>query len=218
MRLHHSRVLAAFAVSGAAALAMSVGSLAQQAPPAGAPGAAPAQGGRGGGRGAVAPALFGVVDSNKDGSVTRDEFKGTFDSLFTQWDASQAGSITEAQITAGLTAAFPAPQAAAPQEPCGGRSANPQVACQPDVEKMIAALPDKAPAAPRQARKILVLGRAAGFVHSSIPLAARTVEELGKKTGAWTTTVTYDPAQITQENLKQYDVLFLDSHHWCVPG
>ena len=211
MRLHHSRVLVAVAVSGAAALAISVGSLAQQAPPAAAPGAAQAQGGRGGGRGAVAPALFGVVDSNKDGSVTRDEFKGTFDSLFTQWDSGVNGSVTEAQITAGLTAAFPAPQAAAPQEPCGGRSANPQVPCQPDVEKMIAALPDKAPAAPRQPRRILVLGRAAGFVHSSIPLAARTVEELGKKTGAWTTTVTYDAAQITQENLKQYDVLFLDS-------
>ena len=211
MRLHHSRVLVAFAVSSAGALAMSVGSFARQAPPAGAPGAAQAQGGRGGGRGGVAPALFGVVDSNKDGSVTRDEFKGSFDRLFTQWDSGASGLVTQAQIATGLTAAFPAPQAAAPQESCGGRSSNPQVPCGPDVEKMIAALPDKAPAAPRQPRKILVLGRAAGFVHSSIPLAARTVEELGKKTGAWTTTITYDAAQITQENLKQYDVLVLDS-------
>jgi type 1 glutamine amidotransferase len=209
MRLHQAKALAAFAGSGSAALAMTVGGFAQQGPQPGAPGGA--QGGRGGGRGAVAPALFGVVDTNKDGSVTRDEFKGTFDSLFTRWDTAQAGSVTEAQVLAGLSAAFPAPPPAGPQESCGGRSANPQVPCQPDVEKMIAALPDKAPAQPRQPRRILVLGRAAGFVHSSIPLAARTVEELGKKTGAWTTAVTYDAAQITEENLKQYDVLFLDS-------
>ena len=76
---------------------------------------------------------------------------------------------------------------------------------------MMAALPDKAPATPRQARKVLVLGKAAGFVHSSIPLAARTVEELGKKTGAWSTTITYDPADIDAQNLKQYDAVFLDS-------
>jgi type 1 glutamine amidotransferase len=209
MRLHRSNVLAAFAMSGAAALAMSVGSFAQQPPQAGAPGGAP--GGRGGGRGGVAPALFGVVDSNKDGSVTRDEFKVSFDRLFSQWDSGVNGSVTQAQIAAGVTAAFPAPQAPAPEGACGGRSSNPQVPCPADVEKMIAALPDKAPAQPRQARKVLVLGRAAGFVHSSIPLAARTVDELGKKTGAWATAITYDAAQITPENLKQYDVLVLDS-------
>ena len=37
---------------------------------------------------------------------------------------------------------------------------------------MMAALPDNAPAKPRKPRKILVLGHASGFVHSSIPLAA----------------------------------------------
>ena len=76
---------------------------------------------------------------------------------------------------------------------------------------MMTALPDKAPATPRQPRKVLVLGKSAGFVHSSIPLAARTVEELGKKTGAWSTTITYDPADINAQNLKQYDAIFLDS-------
>jgi type 1 glutamine amidotransferase len=34
---------------------------------------------------------------------------------------------------------------------------------------------------------------------------------MGNKTGAWTTTITYDPAMITADSLKQYDVLFLDS-------
>ena len=76
---------------------------------------------------------------------------------------------------------------------------------------MVAALPAAAPAKPKQPRKVLVLGKAAGFVHSSIPLAGRTVDELGKKTGAWTTTITYDPADITEQNLKQYNAIFLAS-------
>ena len=76
---------------------------------------------------------------------------------------------------------------------------------------MMAALPAAAPAKPKQPRKVLVLGKAAGFVHSSIPLAGRTVEELGKKTGAWTTTITYDPADVNEQNLKQYNAIFLAS-------
>ena len=75
----------------------------------------------------------------------------------------------------------------------------------------MAALPATAPAKPKQARKVLVLGKAAGFVHSSIPLAGRTIDELGKKTGAWSTTITYDPADVTEQNLKQYDAIFLAS-------
>src|SRR5207342_3386598 len=51
--------------------------------------------------------------------------------------------------------------------------------------------------------------------HSSIPLAAKTIEELGKKTSAWTTTITYDPADINAKNLEQYDGLFLSSTTGC---
>ncbi len=76
---------------------------------------------------------------------------------------------------------------------------------------MLAALPETAPARPTRPRKVLVLARAAGYVHSSIPLAVRTVEELGLRTGAWATTATYDAADVTTENLKQYDAIFLAS-------
>ena len=82
---------------------------------------------------------------------------------------------------------------------------------------MMAALPAAAPAKPAKARKVLVLGNARGFVHSSIPLAAKTIEELGKKTGAWTTTITYDPADINTKNLEQYDALFLVEHDRLLP-
>ena len=56
-----------------------------------------------------------------------------------------------------------------------------------------------------------MLGKAQGFVHSSIPIAARTIEEMGKKYGAWSTTITYDPADINEANLKPYDAVFLAS-------
>ena len=76
---------------------------------------------------------------------------------------------------------------------------------------MLAALPEKAPVKPRRPRRVLVLGTAAGYVHSSIPLAARTIEEMGRRTGAWSTTITYDPADVSEKNLAQYDALFLAS-------
>ena len=106
--------------------------------------------------------------------------------------------------------------AQAPEQPaCGGRSNNPRSACPSDVDRMTAALPDKAPAKPQKPRKVLVLGRAAGYVHSSIPLAAKTIEAMGTKTGAWTATTTYDAADITTDNLAQYDAIFLASTTGC---
>lgn len=80
-----------------------------------------------------------------------------------------------------------------------------------DVVAMDDAVPTKSYATPKKARKILVLCKATGFVHSSIPLAAATIKELGDRTGAWSTTITYDPADINAQNLQQYDLVFLAS-------
>jgi len=103
--------------------------------------------------------------------------------------------------------------AARPQPAPGGARGAPQnqTPKDSDVQAMMAALPGRAPATPKQPRKVLVLAKASGYVHSSIPIAARTVEEIGKKTGAWSTTVSYDAAVVTADNLKQYDAIFLDS-------
>jgi type 1 glutamine amidotransferase len=204
----------AIALCGGAMLVMTISGTAQQpAPQAGQP-----QGGRGGGRGgAVGTALFTVADGNKDGAVSRDELNGTFDKWYTAADTANAGSVTAAQLATAVTAALPPPPPApqAQGDPCGGRSNSPQVPCAADVEKMKAALPAKVFAKSSKPHKILVLGHASGFVHSSIPLAAATVDEMGKKLGTWTTTTTYNAADINTENLKQYDVLFLDSTTGC---
>jgi type 1 glutamine amidotransferase len=154
--------------------------------------------------GGITLAHFKIFDTNGDGAITRDEMRGTFDAWFTKWDAAKADGLTPPQVFVGVAAVFPpyAPGDALPQN---------QTPDPADVAAMMAALPGTAPAKPQRPRKVLVLGRASGFVHTSIPLAARTIEEIGRKTGAWTTTITYDAADINDANLKQYDAIFLAS-------
>jgi type 1 glutamine amidotransferase len=120
------------------------------------------------------------------------------------------GSVGFAQQVAA-----PAKPAACPTEGFSGGFTRgcpqKQFANPADISAMMAALPDKPYATPQSLRRVLVLGRAVGWVHTSIPLAAKMVEYLGDKTGAWMTTITYDAAAITPENLKQYDAVFLDN-------
>jgi len=211
MRRRYSTAPVAAAICAAVTLVAGTIGAAGQAPAAG---QGPAARGGGGGRGGVAPALFTAVDADKDGSVTHAEMKAAFEKWYADSDASRSGSITQDQLSTALSSALPPPpppppQAAGPE--CGGRSANPRTACPQDVAAMMAVMPDKAPAKPQKPRKILVLAVSRGFVHSSIPLAAMMVEEMGKKTGAWTATTSWDAADINTENLKQYDLIFLDS-------
>jgi type 1 glutamine amidotransferase len=147
--------------------------------------------------------FFSAADADHDGFVTREEFRAAT----AKW-VQAGGTADEAQLTAALDTAFPESALTAMLRGRGPQNQTPKAS---DVEKMMAALPSAAPAKPKHPRKVLVLAKCAGFVHSCIPLAGKTVEELGKKTGAWTATVTYDPAAITAENLKQYDLLFLNN-------
>lgn len=205
---------------GACAVTLMAGSLGVMAQ---APGAA--AGGRGGGRGGagggLAPGVFTVADLNKDGVLTQGELMMAFEKLHSDADTAKAGTITQEQLLTALNAALPAPPAPAPGAgraagpACGGQSSNQRTPCPEHVTAMMAALPDKAPAKPARARKVLVLDSSLGFRHPSIPIAAATVEALGKKTGAWATTISYDPADINTANLAQYDALFLASTTGC---
>ena len=141
------------------------------------------------------------ADANHDGYITRDELRAAMATWLGGRDR-----IDQTQLTAALNGAFPESTFMGMISPPQSRTPKPA-----DQQKMEAALPDSAPAKPLQPRKILVLCKAAGFVHSSIPLAAKTVEELGTKTGSWTTDVSYDSSVINTQNLKQYDLVFLDS-------
>jgi type 1 glutamine amidotransferase len=78
------------------------------------------------------------------------------------------------------------------------------------LEKMKAAAPDKAPAAPQKARKLLVYTATKGFRHSSIPLAAESLKFLGEKTKAYQSVITDDSAMFNPEKLAEFDAVCFD--------
>ena len=149
----------------------------------------------------ASPDLFQSADPNRDGKISRDEMKAAL----TGWLGGRPQATPE-QLTAALNQAFPESTFMGLISPPQNRTPKPG-----DVEKMTAALPATAPAKARKPRKILVLNKCGGFVHSCIPLAAKMMEELGAKTNAWTATVSYDSSVITADNLKQYDLVFLNN-------
>jgi type 1 glutamine amidotransferase len=106
--------------------------------------------------------------------------------------------------------AYLAAQAA--QEPRRRREVTPE-----DRAKIEAALPDKAPARPKKARKLLVFDRQGIYGgrlyggHASIPHGNLAAQLMGEKTGAFTATVSSEPGAISAANLQQYDALYLNN-------
>jgi type 1 glutamine amidotransferase len=152
--------------------------------------AADAQGGNGADLG---PGLFAAADANVDGAVTRAELKATLQKFLADADTARSGSVADADLANGV-------KLVAPRLPLDSH-----------MTAMLAALPDRPAAKPRQPRKVLVFSRTAGFIHTPIPLTAKMIEAFGNKTKAWSTTVTYEPADINAANLKQYDAIVLNS-------
>ncbi|MGA2536313.1 MAG: ThuA domain-containing protein, partial [Terracidiphilus sp.] len=170
--------------------------------------------------GRTAQALFTALDTDKDGTLTRPELESGFNAWFTAWDKTQSGTLTQPQILAGISTLLPAPPAVKPGQantfnPAG--NSTPIPVAQAAVDAMTAALPTTPGSKPMHERRLLVLAHtgAGGFVHASIPLAAKAVEALGNQGGLWTTTVSYDAADINTNNLKKYDAIFLDSTTAC---
>jgi type 1 glutamine amidotransferase len=168
----------------------------------------------------TANALFSSLDSDNDGTLTKPEMESGFNTWFTSWDDTKGGTLNQNQIMAGLGKVLPPPAAVKPGQantfnPLG--NSTPISVPQAAVDAMTAALPTTPGAKPMHPRNVLVMAHtgAGGFVHASIPLAAKTVEALGKQGGLWTTTVSYDAADINTANLKKYDALFLDSTTAC---
>ncbi|HZQ54713.1 MAG TPA: ThuA domain-containing protein [Bryobacteraceae bacterium] len=175
---------------------------------------------QGGGRNGIAARLFDALDADHDGSLTRSEVESGFNSWFTSWNTAKNGALTQDEIADGLSTLLPAPP---PARPGQGNTFNvegnstPMIAPQSQIDAMMAALPKTPGAKPLRVRKVLVFAHTGpgGFVHASIPLAAKTVEALGNQGNLWSTTVSYNPADITAKNLKQYDAIFLDSTTGC---
>ncbi|HNY26140.1 MAG TPA: ThuA domain-containing protein [Candidatus Sumerlaeota bacterium] len=86
------------------------------------------------------------------------------------------------------------------------------------LNKMRAALPEKATKAPAKPRKILVFWRCEGFFHSSIPLATQAFKAMGEKTGAFSVDVSDDMNVLTAENLAKYDGLLFNNTTMLEPN
>jgi type 1 glutamine amidotransferase len=168
---------------------------------------------------------YASADKAGKGSISEEQLAGAIDAALGAPPAASAaagrgGRAGRAGRAGGRGAAGPIVWGGPTpglNEPCGGRSQTPTVPCAKDVDAMMAAIPATAPAKPMHARKVLIWSRipSAGFQHSSIPLAAKTIEEMGKKTGAWTSDTSWDPAVFTADNLKQYDAIFLSNTTGC---
>lgn len=80
------------------------------------------------------------------------------------------------------------------------------------LEKITSALPSAAFAKPAKERKILVFSKTNGFRHASIPTGKIALEEMGKKTGAFSVVISDDLKNFEIETLKTFDaVCFLST-------
>jgi type 1 glutamine amidotransferase len=80
-----------------------------------------------------------------------------------------------------------------------------------EMKKIEAALPSTAPAKPAKARKILVFDLTEGFHHDSIPCGDAAFDLMGKKTGAYTVTISHDMKVFTPKNLAKYDAVLFNN-------
>ena len=78
-------------------------------------------------------------------------------------------------------------------------------------QAIAAAVPEQATAEPKSERRVLVFWRCEGFIHTSIPQGNLAVQEMARKTGAFSVDLadTYDV--FNKENLAKYDCILLNN-------
>lgn len=89
--------------------------------------------------------------------------------------------------------------AAAAQEPVAAET----------VQKIEAALPNTAPAEPKQPRKLLIFSKTNGFRHGSIPVGVKAITLLGEQTGAFEAVHTEDDSIFEPDQLQQFDAVLM---------
>ncbi len=83
-----------------------------------------------------------------------------------------------------------------------------------ELAKMEEMMPAEAKAKPKKPRKILVFWLCKGYFHDSIPMVNKTLETMGKKTGAFEVVTSNDMAVFTPEKLAEFDaVVFNNTTH-----
>jgi type 1 glutamine amidotransferase len=81
-----------------------------------------------------------------------------------------------------------------------------------DRRKIEEAIPAQAPAKPVKPRTLLIFDLNVGYGgHRSIPYANLAFARMGRKTGAFETAVSHDPAVFRRESLRRFDAVFLNN-------
>lgn len=129
-----------------------------------------------------------------------------------------AATVLALSLGASAQTPPPATPAAAPAAPNSKPAPVPKdnsklpVIAAPMLAKIEAALPPKATATPKQARKILVFWRCEQFFHDQgIACGNKAIELMGTKTGAYHVDFSRDYAALGASNLAQYDALILNN-------
>lgn len=88
----------------------------------------------------------------------------------------------------------------------------PREASPEQVAQITAALPDAAPATPLKPRRLLIFDVNVDYGgHGSIPVANTAFTLMGRKTGAFETVLSRDPAVFSKESLSTFDAVFLNN-------
>ncbi len=82
-------------------------------------------------------------------------------------------------------------------------------ATQEEIENIALAIPDKIE--PLKKHKVLVFSKAFTYYHSSIAVAKEMAKQMGEKTGLFDADFTNDPNDLSAENLKNYDAVYLNN-------
>ena len=81
-----------------------------------------------------------------------------------------------------------------------------------DQEKIEAAIPSRAPVIPRKPRKLLIFDVNVNYGgHGSIRTANTAFTLMGRKTGAFDTVISKDPAIFKPDSLRQFDAVFFNN-------
>ncbi len=80
-----------------------------------------------------------------------------------------------------------------------------------EIEKIEKAMPATARVTPEKPRRVLVFSQALKFKHASIPYGEKAFQIMGEKTGAFKADISRDGAELTPENLAQYDAIIINN-------
>ncbi len=81
-----------------------------------------------------------------------------------------------------------------------------------EVKKVQEALPSKPTARPLKSRRILIFDKCEGYAHGCIPLASKTFEMMGEKSGAYKSVTLSDMSAFEADNLAKFDAVLFNNN------